>query len=967
MVFLENNVVLTDEMHNNDLMIQFKHPLIFSLIILFLLFFMDGNAQYYSSGQDPASQRWNQINSENFQVIYPIGYDSMAQYVMNVMEYGRELTIKTKEIEPKKISIILHNQTVISNAEVAWAPKRIEFYTVTPQSVYSQEWFQQLALHEYMHVIQITSMNKGLTKFLNYFFGEQITVGIFGLYVPYWFVEGEAVVSETALSKSGRGRDPNFEAQLRAQLLEEGKYSIEKASLGSFKDFVPDRYHLGYYLVGQAKAVYGKQMWNKPMENIGRYPLGVIPFSTGIKTETGLNKKGLYEKTLLDLSEEWLKQLLATNPKNYDVISQNINYCNYSNHTFVDDSHIFSLKKDFHKNGEFILIDTAGNEELIYKPGYYSSEAITTGGDWLCWSEMQYDARWNYRTYNKILLLNLKTKEKKTLLKKTRYFSPSLSPSGNKIAVVEVDEFSQHSLVILNRENGEVLQRIQSIDNDFIAHPAWSPKEDIIVAEVINTGGKGLALFKLETGRIQQILKYGDVHIQYPSFWENYILFEAAYSGVMDVFALDLATKSLYQTTETAFSASDYAISPNGKKQVMATYTAQGKQLVMQDWNPKNWISISNVNNRAYPLADILSSQEKDHFITDSIPQEKYEVKKYSKFAHLLNIHSWNFIHLDANNARINPGLSILSQNKLSTLTARLGADYSFNTEAMRYYGQMTYLGWYPVMSIGGDYGRRYAYEYREQDTLKHYYNETNINASIYLPLNYTSGLWSFGFRPELGYNFKNLDSGPELTFTYNHIQSVNYSIQVSGQQKTPFQSIFPKWGYALSLMYRQSPFNESLGEIMSLNMAVYYPGIFRHDGFRIKADYQDKIGDAAFYNDVTAPARGYVGIDYDDMLTLRIDYKVPLLYPDWNLGSLLYFKRVVMGVFYDYSLIPDAAVNVSYPNDHFWSTGVDLTTDVHLLRTKFPFEVGLRSTYVNGYIKNLEAFQFQLLFGVSI
>ena len=953
-----------------SLMVMLKANKIFPLLISLLISIpFIAHSQYYMKAQDPASLKWNQINSDNFQIIYPQGYDSVAQYVLNTMEYGRLLTLKTKDVVAKKVSIILHNQTVESNAEVAWAPSRMEVYTVTPQSTYSQLWYEQLALHEYTHVLQISSMRQGLTNLLYYLFGEQITVGVFGLYLPYWFIEGDAVVNETSFSKSGRGRDPNFEAVLRAQLLGIGKYSIEKAALGSYKDFTPGRYHLGYYLVGQGRIDYGKRMWNKPLENSGRYPLAIVPFSTGIKTKTGLAKKAFYEETLDHLSAFWQQQLAHTKTDEFKYISNSESYINYTNNIFIDDHRILSLKKDYHDIGRFVMTDSTGKEENLYTPGYYYNEYISLGGDWLCWSEAQNDPRWGYRSYMKIMILNIKTKEKRTLLKKTRYFSANISPSGDRIVAVEVDEFSQYYLVVLDAQDGHIIKRIHSADNDFIAHPSWSGDEMKVVAEVMNSHGKGLAILDIETEHIQNIFPYGQMHIQYPRFWKNYILFEAAYSGVMDVFALDLKTKSLYQTTQAAFSASDYAVSPNGEKLLISSYTAQGKQLRMKDWDIEQWIPFSQVENKAYPLADMLSAQEDTIMNPDFIPTKEYEIKKYSKLFHALNIHSWGLLHVDANNKSINPGVSVMSQNKLSTTQAFLGADYSYNTRDWRYFGKLVYKGWYPTFSIGADYGRRYMDVKQGADTNRLYYHESNINANVAVPLLYTSGTWSFNLRPAAGINFKKLSSQePENKISnYPDIKSVNYSFQTSASKKSPFQNMYPVLGYSLYFIYQNTPFQSDLGEMFSVGLSTYYPAFFRHDGFRLRADYQDKVGDAAFYGNITAPARGYSNISYDDILTLRADYKVPLLYPDWNLSSLIYFKRITLGVFWDYSLLPDLNSEELKTDDYFWSLGSELSTDVFFLRSKFPVNIGLRTTYVDGYYGNGQGFVFEFIYGLSI
>ena len=933
------------------------------IFIISLVFSTNIYSQYYSSGQDPASIRWKQINSGHFQVIYPIGYDSMAQYVMNVMEYGRYLSMKTYQIEPKKVSIILHNQTIVSNAEVAWAPSRMEFYTATPQSTYSQLWYEQLAIHEYTHVLQISSMNQGLTKFLRLFFGEQITVGIFGLYIPFWFVEGDAVVAETALSKSGRGRDPNFEAELRAQLLEKGPYSIEKAALGSYEDFTPDRYHLGYYLVGQAKAKFGKEVWQSALKYSGAIPYTVVPFSIGIKKETGLNKKGLYINTLAELTDKWLVQLLATKPEYAHTITKANSYTNYSFNTFLSSNKIFSLKKDYHDIGRFVIMDTTGHEETIFTPGYYFSDAVSVAGDWVCWAEYQFDPRWNYRTYGKILLLNIKTKEKKILLKKTRYFSPNISPSASKIVVAKVDEMGKNSLLILDAHDGHILQEFHTADNGFFAHPSWSQDEDKIVTEVLNETGKALFVYSLKTGNFQQITPYTNDHIQYPKFWRNYIVYEASYSGVMDVYAIDMRSKSIYKATSAPYSASDYSISKDGQQIIYSNYTSDGKQLVINKWNPKQWTPIAAVKNQAYQLADILSAQIDSTLNPNYIPQEKYEEKKYSKFTHLLNIHSWSLVNFDANYGSLNPGIVLLTQNKLSTLSASVGADYNINMGKMRYYANVNYYGWYPVISFGTDYGSRFVDEVVAHKIIRHYYEENNVNATVYVPLRYVSGLWTFSIQPSLSFNYKNLIAGPDIKFEYHQIKSTNYYLSFAGSKKSPYQNIYPSWGYSLSMGYKNTPFNSATGEMFSLGAAGYIHGLFRHDGFRLLAQYQDKMGDSKFYSDYVAPSRGYSGISYEDLVTFRADYQVPILYPDWNLGSVVYFKRFVLGLFYDYSQIPNIS---SSPND-FWSSGAELTTDIHLLRSKAPFKLGLRVIYVNGYGNIRQGIHYEFLYSLGI
>jgi len=177
-------------------------------------------AQFYDLGQDPASVKWNVIKTGHFKIIFPAGIESQAQHIANGFEQVYEPLSADMKIKPERIPVVLHNRSVISNAEVPWAPKRIEFFLCPGQDDYAQPWADQLMLHEFRHVVQYSKINHGFTKALSYIFGQQITAGVIGTFVPLWFVEGDAVYAETAFSNSGRGRLPSFSMKMRAQVLE---------------------------------------------------------------------------------------------------------------------------------------------------------------------------------------------------------------------------------------------------------------------------------------------------------------------------------------------------------------------------------------------------------------------------------------------------------------------------------------------------------------------------------------------------------------------------------------------------------------------------------------------------------------------------------------------------------------------------------------------------------------------------
>lgn len=914
-------------------------------IVLFMLcmgVIMPGlKAQYYSGGQNPASLKWKQINSPFFQIIFPEGFEHQANYVLNVLEYARNLDVKTLRNEPPKISVILNNRTVVSNANVGWAPKRMELFTQPPQDIYAQDWLQQLAIHEYRHVVQIDKMNQGLTQVLYALFGEQITAGVYGLYVPWWFIEGDAVVSETALSSSGRGRQPFFEMQLRTQILQKGFYSYDKAAHGSYKDFTPSHYHLGYYLVGFSRLKYGVDLWNKVLDNVAKKPWSITPFSSALKKATGLSKGKFYRAMLSDLDSIWHSEAMRIKKTDFFPITKSNSYINYLNPTALSPDFLVSLKEDYQGIGQIVSLDKEGNQKLIFKPGSYFPETLSAENGIICWLEYDYDPRWSYQTFTKIMTYSLEQKKKRKITSHQRYFSPSLNKTATKVVVAESTVNYEHGLAIIELRGGLKEKEFRTDANDFMSYPSWSKDEKKIVAVCLNEQGKSLVEFDVSTGEYRYLLPFASVDLRKPIYWKNYILYQAAYSGISNIYALNPSTKKIVQLTSSAYGAHSPQVWND--QLVYSEYTANGNQIALADLNPEQALSLAKVKNTNYPLADLLQQQEGRVFCSDSIPQNKYKVKKYSKLAHLINPHSWGPFSFSPDGYSFKPGFTLSSQNKLSTLILGLGYEYDMNNEQGNYFADAQYLGWYPAINLRAEYGyrERLVHDTENDSDFLLRYHETNFKSGVYLPLFYNSGLWSQRIQPQLSFEYKQLDVLNEgIRFQKSNYKIVDYSVSFSNSMKSAKQDLYPKWGQSISVLYQQTPFDSS-GDLFAFNSLFYFPGLFKHQGLRFYWAYQKRLGDADMFTDRISFPRGYSTLSFDEAISFKLDYKFPLAYPDFHLSSLLYIKRIKMAVFYD-------EVNHLKGNKEYYrSVGSDLLFDIHLLRSFVPFEIGLRSAYL--------------------
>jgi hypothetical protein len=929
----------------NSTLPLFPSSLLFALCSLPLAL----TAQYWSAGTDPASIKWQKLKSEHFSIIYPVEMDSSSRYIANAFEHNYSLATKGLDSKPGKWPVIIHNRGITSNAFTPYAPRRIEFLTTPPQDSYAQPWFDQLVIHEFRHSVQYGSVNRGFSKALSYVFGQQATAGVLGVFVPMWFIEGDATVQETAMSLSGRGRSPSFEKGLRAQFLEKGIYSYDKAYNGSYKDYIPDWYELGYLLVGYARIHYGMDAWSPVMERVGKYPFMLVPFSSALHKQTGKGKSRLYEEIADSLKLCWQRQAENISYTPYERISQPTgkNYTHYDEAVFLNDTLMVVDKVCFDDVNRFMLIDFKGNEKILVTPGLgMLDDALSAAHGMVCWAEEKPDPRWTLQNYGNLKIYDVPTGKQKQLTHRTKYFAPIIADDGSKILAAEVTPEGQNAIVVLDAVTGEVIHRITSPENYFYSQPNWSTDGKKIVSTVLGKKGKSLIMADPGTSRMRTVIPFSYQDIGEPVFYDRFIIYRAPYSGIDNIYAADTMTGEIFQVTSARFGASGPVVSPDGKKLVYSNYTAMGNELVWTLLDQSAWKPLSTVEDYSVKLYEPLTRQMNFIFDPDSVPRVDYGSKPYRKGLNLFNIHSWAPLAVDIDNTDLNPGLTLLSQNLLGTSFTRMGYEYNLNEETGKYFLSYSYTGLYPAFDLSLDYGLRRGIHADDStgEHINYKYHELNLSAGIRIPLRWYVRSWFVGIQPYAGYSYKflKMEPGTELRFKHDRINSLDYRLYFYAQLRESYRDLIPRWGEAMQLDFRHTPFDgDSANSIFAAQLVVYFPGLARHHGFRIYGGYQDRLSYYYNYSDMINMPRGYSGIYANQVLSGSISYEFPIFYPDWHIGPVIYMKRLKAAVFYDQAWVYDTE-----PVQDYNSMGVDLTVDFHLFRHFAPLEAGLRSIY---------------------
>ena len=930
------------------------------LLIIFLLSPVIINAQYYDTGQDPANLRWMQVKTGKYTVIYPEKYGKEGiEFAKSLDRSNSALASLFPEMKIK-LPVVIHSFTVESNGYVAWAPKRMELFPTPEQNTIPGDTRSQLTLHELTHVMQMQSLNSGTSKVLSYFLGQQLT-GVLALMLPLWFMEGDAVFSETILSGSGRGRSPDFQKTLKAIAIEkEHVYKYDKMVCSSFRDYTPDHYQFGYQMVAWSLASTDLNLWNRIMNFTANEPFTINPVNISLKRNSGLTKKMLYDQTFDVLKNQWQKDIAASGAKPYVPMNpdKKKQYINYNSPVFAGRDSIIAIKTSLTDPPSFVLINPVlKTEKRIHVPGNIYPYFISYGNGRIVWVETIVDPRWANRQYSVIKLKNLKTGMTKQLTRKSRYMAATVSPGGNMIAAVENSFDNKNSLVFLSTSDGTFQKSIPVPGNASIQLPRWSDDGKKIIVIFLTDAGEGIMSYSPAENTWNILVEAGRNDLQSAQSRNDSLFFTSSVSGVENGFLLTPGGK-LIEITNSRFGANNMIV--NGSEIIFNDYTSTGNDICMAPLPGKEKEAYSSEKRSSF-LADrfdIKPAQQED---TGRI----YMPQPYRKWQHLFNIHSWMPFYTDINSIETNqqalrPGITLISQNVLSTLTATAGYEYSAEKRNL-IHTNITWSGRYPVLQSQLDYGYNPDISNSNSDPPPaspmpgyHFIN------TLSLPLYFNTGRFS-----QLVYFAGSSNYQNKYIFISNSSGYDAGQIQLSGRfyfynyYKSAYRDIYPRWAQLIDLFYSAWPYdNQFFGPDLYLKTAFYFPGIFRNNSIKVRFETEHqsfRLPHLAF-NQIDFP-RSYANIISGKLDFMSVDYEAPVFYPDFNISSVFYMTRIRCGVFYDLAHGSDnyylelqngSLVRTKHTAgpDIFSSFGGELLADFHLFRIPYRISGGVQAAW---------------------
>ncbi|POY36055.1 hypothetical protein C3K47_12715 [Solitalea longa] len=943
---------------NNILFISFL-TLVISTISSYSIF-----AQVFNYGQNPSSLKWKQIKAENFQVIFPAGFEKEAERTANVLEHLYNYVGKSLQTKPRKISIILQNQAVVSNGFVTLAPRHSEFYTTPPQDLEPNDWINSLAVHELRHVVQMDKTTTGINIPLI----EEIQFAVFGGVFPIWFIEGDAVINETVLSNSGRGRVPHWEKELRANTLADAKYSYSKYYFGSLKDNIPDYYRLGYFMAAKMRRDLGDSVYNQLFTRAKNKLYIPWPFSNSLRHFSGYSTSQFYNKTIEELKQKWQQQQQSLNFTKYEVINKRDDKVttDYFLPKALNKDEIICLKSGLGDLSAFYKINKEGKETKLFTIGPQLTPHFDIKNGLIVWDEIRFDPRFQYRTYSVICTYNLSSKTFKQFSNTSKYFSPCLSPDGKTIAAVKISNSNSFNIILLDVASGLEIKQLPNPENFFMQTPSFDASGNQLVYVVSANKGRNLALTDLKTGEEKLLLPWSFKQSLRPAFLGNRIIYNSIYNGIDNIYAVDIQTKNIEQLTNTALGAYNASFDPFNEQLLFNDFEQRGQNITATKITSLKTVDQTIDTSSFIQFYQPMVSREQGKSVLDSFPTTSYEITPYKEAAHLINFHSLSPYTQTPDNDNYMAGISLKSNNLLNTMALSINYAYDNSVKAGEYGVSLAYKKFYPIFSLNYTNSKKEAV-YQTIVNNKPVYHElsfrqNDLSFEVAVPLSFYKNNYNYniGLSSEVSY-ISRYDVENEPKDFISHINfPIDNTIYFYRTSRRTARDINPRWGQQISIRYNSLPFDDQLdGSIFAFESSFIFPGLLKHHSFVTSFNYQNNTGVYKYANEIPEAS----GSSYTDRSaplenSLLLRYRFPLFYPDWELGRFAYIKRFKGGFFTDFENISSQGNLKSY--------GLELRADCNLLRFYLPnYDIGTKMIFLTD--KTVKSPVFELVFNFSL
>ena len=945
------------------------------------------SGQIVPGGAGPVAIKWRSLESENFRLVFPEVMDSLAR------EYARSLEsfaaaeksssgFSPNEMYRRKMPVIFHAYSATSNGMVTWAPRRMELYpnaeTLDPEST---PWITQLTVHESRHVSQMQFPRKSrFFRPAEYLLGELSTGMAVAMYPGPVLLEGDAVVAETALTNTGRGRTADFLEYYHVAFADSLYRDYWQWLWGSQRRYTPNHYRVGYTLISGMRTAFRDTLFMKRYYdnvNSGFLPMNVLKKT--IIQGSGKNTYGAFNLIQKDFTAHWAAadSLRAPFVEGRDFVGSGRLFDSYSSLTFGEDG-LYAIHAGLDRAREIVKIDSSGRMERL---GAFASETSRLSYDRfnrrIVWSEHVNSALLEMKSFSKLRYMEDEGAFR-TFDTEGRLYNPAASESNPVMAAVRNYEDGTYSVISAASNKAIQFEEYKAPSGLQPVEPLWSGK-DLYVSAISD---EGFSIYRLPEWKPVFTPAHSKINRLFAR--DGLIWFTSDRSGVNELHSVDPASGEILQRTSLRFGGKDFAFGPDSALYYCAL-TPEGRIIRRLGADSLLCIPVS-FNPFHSPIAETLSAQEAVKAGKDEIPLP--ESKPYPKFFQPFRLHSWVPLYLEYNpverlsfeevESSGGLGATLMFQNELGTAYGTLGVSLVSQKDTLgtggRYseelflpmefrpsvHAQYVWYGWGPLVELRADYNERNAhgrYFTRESTETGMSFPMTDVvedvpslqlAASFSLPFNLSRGGWRAGIIPQYKLTWSNdrissLDI-KQLTNTVNisivphdFLLMSKASLRAYAMRPVAQSCIFPRFGYGAELGFTR---NHNIASIYPGyyygKLYTYLPGFMSTHGLRLIAYGQSNYGwEGQWVKTHSAE--------------FQADYAFPFLPLDWSGLSPFAYVRNLEAVLHAYAKVSsyEELLRTKKGSDFDYSAGATLQVRLaQLAWIPSDVRIGIRAMY---------------------
>lgn len=912
-------------------------------------------------GQNPSSVEWRHLTTEHFNLIFPQEFEADARRVAGLLETVYAAEGEGPQVLPRPIDVILQGYSLQSNAFVTLAPRRSE-WVLTPMlgpEVGQTEWLATLASHEFRHVVQFEKSRSGFARFLRIILGETGTGLAIGLTLPPWYLEGDAVGMETALSLGGRGRLPMFARDLRTLLLDGQEPNYAQLALGSYQRYIPNHYIVGYHLTTYFRKRFGRDMLERVHRETMEGAYNPLAFFSSIENVTGVPFDRFYQDCLDDLTKLWRHQetkLQVLPARPWDV-GKTLGWTQFSYPAPLREAdELIAYREGLSHIGQFVLLREGEQPEVLWTPSPLLQDFPFKVRDGkLAISEWDLDPRWGVRDFSRVVVRDAMAGKTLYRSRPSRWMLPVLSHDGRRVAAFDWDPAKAPHLRIISVPDGEILQSVPWERDRPVMGMDWVPGDKHLI--VLHKEGLYNLVFTRVTLATQargEIARTDRWNWAYPAVNRTHIYFQSPASGLDNIHRIALADGKEEQVTSERYGAYHPAIGSEGL--YYASYTPEGLRPASVGWSALEKQTKTPGENVMPPLfAPLVDQEGKGDLLSETKPADG-KVKPYSWTGHTWNPHSWFFIAppLGSTAAAL-----VRSTDVLNNVDLVAGGIWDMNEHEAQAFATARLNHWWPLIDVRTAFGGRRNNWSVGGKNYTDKWEEGSVETGVTLPWMALRGRWVLNSKLR-GYTSilqaKGMDAASSSDIGEHSMLLPGAEFSTSMTQRQAPRDLLPPWGIQLS---GKATIGHDISGADSFNssqkwlaLKPFVPGLAPHHHLYGEVATETRALRGYHFASPMLFSRGFGSKFMEDKNRVSANYVFPISYWEARLSRYLYVKRVSLNIYYD-----NTWGHMYGARARFESRGAELWNDIHIARNFVPFRLGIRYNVPVGRTSNWDVF----------